>query len=402
MRVLAQLVRKELLVLCRDWHALLLLFVMPVFFILVMSVALRDRFAAHGGAPLTFRLVSHDHSDAADTVAAAIRTNGNFRDLGPGDETQVLDDARRDKVQFVVVIPDGFGEAITTASPRPVRISAGPGTDPAAAKLFSLAVERSVGSVRAARATAVLSVQLELLGLPARLDSAFALPAGALLVEQRSLYLAGQQQVEPSSVQQSVPAWLVFAMFFVALPLSTTWVNERRLGTLARLRSIGLSPAMLLAGKLLPYSVINLAQVALMLGVGVFVVPLFGGDSLSLGGSVAGLAIMAVAVSFAAVSYALLVANIVRTTEQATILTGVSNLLLAALGGVFVPRFVMPVAMQRVSYASPMAWGLEGFLDCLLRSGTAATVVPHALLLFGFGVASLSVAAVLLGRSRGM
>ena len=402
MRVLAQLVRKELLVLLRDWHALLLLFVMPAFFILVMSVALRDRFAAHGGAPLTFHLVGHDRSEAADTVAAEIRNNGSFRDLGPGDEAQLLDDARRDKVQFVVVIPDGFGEAITTSSPRPVRISAGPGTDPAAAKLFGLAVERAVGRMRAARATAVLSAQLELLGLPAKFDSAFVMPAGAVFVEQRSLYLAGQQELQPSSVQQSVPAWLVFAMFFVALPLSTTWVNERAQGTLARLRSIGLSPATLLIGKLLPYAVINLVQVVLMLGVGVYIVPLFGGDALSLGSSATGLAIMAVAVSFAAVSYALLVANIVRTTEQATILAGVSNLLLAALGGVFVPRFVMPAAMQRVSAFSPMAWGLEGFLDCLLRGGTASTVVPHALLLFGFGAASLLVAGVLLGRTRGM
>ena len=401
MRVLAHLVKKELLVLLRDWHALLLLFVMPTFFILVMSVALRDRFAAHGGAPLTYHLVNHDRHAQTDTIVAAFRANPGFRDLGSGDDVQLLDAVRRDKAHFLVVIPAGFGAAMTGPQPLTVRISAGPGTEPAAAKLFEVAMREAVSRVYVERAVADLKLQLEFFAGRARTDSAFAMHAVDRLVEQRSLYDAGQQQVQPSSVQQNVPAWLVFAMFFVALPLSTTWVQERGQGTFARLRSIGLSPATLLAGKLLPYSLINLIQVVLMLAVGVYVVPLFGGDALALGHSMAGLVVMALAVSFAAVSYALLVANIVRTSEQATILTGVSNLLLAALGGVLVPRFVMPAAMQQVSYYSPMAWGLEGFLDCLLRGGTVATVAPHALLLFGFGVASLFIAGVVLGRSRG-
>ena len=398
MRALAFLVKKELLVLLRDWHALLLLFVMPTFFILVMSVALRDRFAAHGGAPLTYHLVTHDRGAVSDTIVAAIARNPSFRDLGAGAEAQLLDDVRRDRAHFLVVIPAGFGAAMNGRHPLAVAISSGPGTEPAAAKLFEVAVQQVVHRIAIERAVSDLRLQLEFLGAP-RVDP----PPLVLdsLVSQRSLYAGGSPQVTPSSVQQNVPAWLIFAMFFIALPLSTTWVQERGQGTFARLRSMGLSPATLLAGKLLPYALINLVQVVLMLAVGVWIVPLFGGDALALGNSAAALAVMAAAVSFAAVSYALLVANIVRTGEQATILTGVSNLLLAAVGGVLVPRFVMPVAMQQVSGYSPMAWGLDGFLDCLLRGGTVVTVVPHALLLFGFGAASLLIAGVLLGRSTG-
>ncbi len=43
MRTLFPLIRKELIVLRRDWHALLLLFAMPTLFILLMSLALRDK-----------------------------------------------------------------------------------------------------------------------------------------------------------------------------------------------------------------------------------------------------------------------------------------------------------------------------------------------------------------------
>lgn len=401
MRALAHLVKKELLVLLRDRHALLLLFAMPTFFILVMSVALRDRFAAHGGAPLTFHLVNHDRSAVSDTIVAAIRRNPSFKDLGGGDEALLLDDVRRDQAHFLVVIPPGFGAVMRGPHLPAVTISTGPGTEPAAAKLFEVAVRQAVTRVFVERLVAALEFQAQMAVRSAPIDDPFVLDSLDRRVEQRSLYAAGQQQVQPSSVQQNVPAWLIFAMFFIALPLSTTWVQERGQGTFGRLRSMGLSPATLLAGKLLPYLLINLLQVVLMLAVGVWIVPRFGGDTLALGHSPAGLVVIALAVSFAAVSYALLVANIVRTSEQATILTGVTNLLLAAVGGVLVPRFVMPAAMQQVSDYSPMAWGLEGFLDVLLRGGTAGTVLPHALLLFGSGIASLLVAGVLLGRSRG-
>jgi ABC-2 type transport system permease protein len=107
--------------------------------------------------------------------------------------------------------------------------------------------------------------------------------------------------------------------------------------------------------------------------------------------------LMALSGSFAAVSYALLVANLVSTAEQATIFTGVANLLMAAIGGIMVPRFVMPAAMQAVSLYSPMAWGLEGYLDVFLRQGDLAMVLPWALRLVAFGLVCLGVAAASLG-----
>ncbi|MGH8307469.1 MAG: ABC transporter permease, partial [Gammaproteobacteria bacterium] len=178
------------------------------------------------------------------------------------------------------------------------------------------------------------------------------------------------------------------------------WVQERQQGTYARLRSMGLSAKSLLLGKLLPYLGINLLQVVLMLGVGVFVVPWLGGDRLTLGHAPLALCLMALAASFASVAYALLIANLVSTSEQATIFTGVANLLMAAVGGIMVPSFLMPPVMQALSHYSPMAWGLQGFLDVFLRQGGLRMVVPQAALLFGFGIACLVLAGLRLGLQK--
>jgi ABC-2 type transport system permease protein len=401
--MLLPLIRKELIVLRRDWHALLLLFAMPTLFILLMSLALRDKFADGAGAPFTFFLVNHDSADAlSDTLAAGIRGQKAFRDLGAGASAQHdADLVKSGTAQFLVVIPNGFSQSLTADDPKPLQVSAGPDVDRVTAMLFSAVMRESVSRVYLKRAMAPIVKQFgSLIPQNAPIDG---IPAGVMyrMIVQQSIYADGARRRQPTSVQQNVPAWLVFAMFFVALPLSTTWLQERHQGTFTRLRSVGVSPAQLLAGKLVPYYVINLVQVVLMIAVGLYIVPLFGGDRLTLGHSAAGLAVMACAVSFAAVSYALLIANIVRTVEQATILTGVTNLVLAALGGVMAPRFIMPPAMQRMSMASPMAWGLEGFLDIFLRDGNVATVASKALLLFGFGAAALLFAAVMLRRTTG-
>jgi ABC-2 type transport system permease protein len=207
----------------------------------------------------------------------------------------------------------------------------------------------------------------------------------------------GKQQT-PSSVQQNVPAWLLFAMFFIATPISTALIQERNQRTLDRLVTMDFPSHLLVLGKLIPYLVINLMQVVLMLLVGMYLVPLFGGDRLTLGQSSTGLAIMAVAASLAAVAYGLLVAQIANTTEQATIFTGVCNIIMAALGGVMVPRFIMPPLMQDLTQLSPMAWGLDGFLEILLRNGTVLDVMPRASALLGFALVLLVLTALLARR----
>jgi ABC-2 type transport system permease protein len=103
---------------------------------------------------------------------------------------------------------------------------------------------------------------------------------------------------------------------------------------------------------------------------------------------------MALAVSFASVSYALLIANLVSTSEQATIFTGAANLLMGALGGIMVPRFLMPPLMQTLGAFSPMAWGLDGLLEVFLRQGGIAAVAPQVLRLALFALACLALAGL--------
>lgn len=397
MSVLATLIRKEFLLLRRDWHALALLFVMPAFFILLMSLAMRDVFATGRTSTNTFKyyLVNEDTTAFATSIADALGTHAAFQptllDSVQGRRVAIL----KGDVQFEVQIPLGFTRLLPDSVPLRISVISGAGVSPPVNELFRASVREAVTTVYLRARVAALNPGLSVGG-----GDFLQMEKINALLKEETLYESAQLSRRPTSVQQNVPAWLVFAMFFVALPLSTTWLQERTHGSLTKLRSIGLSPVVLLAGKLLPYLLVNMVQVVLMLVIGVWVVPVFGGDALTLGHSPLGLAIIALATGTASVSYGLLIANLVSTTEQATIATGATNLLLGALGGVMVPRSIMPEALQHIAMLSPMSWGLEGFLDILLREGGVRTIAPRALMLVGFAFISLTLAGFRLQRAR--
>ena len=135
-----------------------------------------------------------------------------------------------------------------------------------------------------------------------------------------------------------------------------------------------------------------------MILVGVFLVPLLGGDALTMGDSYGGLLLITTAVSFCSISFALLVASIAKTTEHATTIGGVFNIILGALGGIMIPKFVMPDFMQTLSVLSPMSWGLEGFLDIFLRNGNVLDVMKESLLLLLIGLVMFSATAFIIRK----
>jgi len=156
---------------------------------------------------------------------------------------------------------------------------------------------------------------------------------------------------------------------------------------------------MMIWSKALPYLAINGLQAALMLAVGVWLMPLLGGDALSLAGiHWSALLLVLLAVSMAAISMALALASLVRTHAQASAVGPTVNILMAAIGGVMVPKFVMPEVMQQLAEFSPMNWGLEGMLAVLLRgSDTVGILLPTAKLM-GFATLMIIIAVLFFRR----
>ena len=111
---------------------------------------------------------------------------------------------------------------------------------------------------------------------------------------------------------------------------------------------------------------LNWVQLALMVIVGHWLVPMLGGDALHLGISPWWFLVMIVATSVAAVGLALLIAAYTRRFDHAAALGGGLNVVLGAIAGVMVPRMLMPPTLQTISEWSPMGWALDGLQSVFL------------------------------------
>ena len=123
-----------------------------------------------------------------------------------------------------------------------------------------------------------------------------------------------------NSVQHNVPAWTMFAMFFILYPLAGNFIKEREEGSMLRLRLISGSQWPVISGKFGFYFLICLVQFLLMIAVGIYIMPLLGLTKLVLGSNPLGILITACSVAMAATGYGVLIAVYFRTAQQALII----------------------------------------------------------------------------------
>jgi len=368
------MIKKEFLLVLRDRHALIALFVMPAIFILIMSVALKEQFNQDA---ITFNIsvIDQDDSKLSKKFIRKLDKAKSFSLLEQSEDIGILITIPKDyynlkkKSQKLDLLVKGSmkGDLLEIFKAKLLK-------EVMDAKLKQMSKEIKKTSFQASKTMKKISLDYD------------------------KLYSVKYEKTEliPSSTQQSVPSWIVFGMFFVIIPMSTIFINERKQNTLNRLNSMNVSIPLMTLAKIVPYLVINHIQVWIMLGVGVFVVPLFDTPALEITGSFMALEVLSVALSISAIGLSVLIAVSATSAEQATTIGGISNILLGAIGGVMVPKFIMPDSMKELSNISPMSWGLDGFLDIFLKQADVMMVAYNSALLAGFGLALLMVSMLIL------
>jgi len=125
---------------------------------------------------------------------------------------------------------------------------------------------------------------------------------------------------------------------------------------------------------------------------GIYLFPYLKLPALTVEGNLGVLAILASVTSLAAIGYGISIGTIARTHTQASVFASISVVILAALGGVWVPVFIMPPFLREISVASPLNWGLNGFYDVFIRSASFTEILPNIAGLLLFSIACIAVA----------
>lgn len=193
--------------------------------------------------------------------------------------------------------------------------------------------------------------------------------------------------LELNSVQHNVPAWTMFGMFFIVITLSGSIIKEREDGSYLRIKTMPGSYFTVMAGKIVTFLFVCLTQCFLMLLVGIYLLPHLGLPQLIIGSSKAAIALVAISSGLAATGYGVLVGTLFSTHQQSSTFGAVSVVILAALGGIWVPVYVMPEAVKFLAEFSPLFWGLSAFQNIFLSHGDVLSVqiyIYKLLLFFGF------------------
>jgi ABC-2 type transport system permease protein len=190
-----------------------------------------------------------------------------------------------------------------------------------------------------------------------------------------------------------IPGVLALLLLAVTANLSSMGiVRERELGTLEQLNVTPLKRWELIIGKLLPYGIIGMVDVALVIPVATlwFEVPLRGSLWLLVGTSAIYL--------LTTLGLGLFVSTISRTQQQAMMTTTFFFLMpMVYLSGFIFPIENMPRVIQLVTYAIPLRYFLIIVRGVFLKGVGLEVLWPQVLALFGWGVGMLALATA---RSR--
>jgi ABC-2 type transport system permease protein len=409
---------KDLKILFKDRGGMIVLFAMPAMFILVMSTALQSSFSVGGSDnPIELLVVNQDRGGLAEKAITEIGDLDGITLISNVDGTALSVEAADRMISngdysVALVFPADFEERILAAATDP---HAGEATitfitDPTTSTQFLGPIQGTVqGFIQQAAAYAQAPRQIEAgfaslseevppaqVQFVNQIGEAFvdAMTEAGGLENEGSLGVRFEQVAPsdfsvtefPDSVEQNVPGYTIFGVFFIVQVIATSLLSEKQDGTFRRLLAAPLSQPALLLGKLLPYYLVNLLQVALMFTIGALVF------DMNLGNAPLALVLVTLATAAAATGMGLLVASFGKTPEQIGGLSTLLALTLAAVGGMMVPTFVMPEFMQAISKISPHAWALAGYQDVIVRGLGLQSVLPEAGVLMAFAVVFFGVA----------
>ncbi len=402
---------KELLVLTRDRAGLAVLYIMPLTLIILMALIQDAPFRDYKDTHIPVLFVDQDNGQLSALISEKLSEAGMFS-LVRADSSHVANE------KYIQLVADGSYKAAIVVKDkasshfdRKLRIrieksfnsfaavkSAYPDPlpadddiqivwDPVIKKSFKDGLTTALNSIligyQADKTLAMVEDRLRRMSGDDKLTM-----SNTLLIEikQRETSEPDHALYALNSVQHNVPAWAIFGIFFMVIPLAGNIIREREQKTMLRLHLIPGSIQVVLLGKILTYLFVAVTQFVLVVLAGKYLMPVLGLPALYTGDNWAAISLVVMALGLAAAGYGVFVGTLFNTTYQASTFGAVSIVILAAIGGIWIPIFIMPEIVQKLSLLSPLSWGMKAFNTIFLRGSGIEAVYWEILLLSGFAI----------------
>lgn len=352
---LSAIIGKEVRQLRRDRLTFGMVFGLPIIQILLFGFAintdvrnLRTAVANQAGTHLSRQLVMDIKATQIVDVVAEAASASELEDM-----------MRRGQISIGILIPPDFDRRVVDKRRSAIQVLVD-GSDPT-----------------------ILSVANKLIPTPIAFDTAVAQTSAVDNIEVRPYY--NPERRTPVNI---VPGLMgVILMMTMMLFTAVAIVRERERGNLELLINTPLSSAELMIGKVTPYVVIGLVQLAIILGFGLWVF------DVPVRGSIIDLYIAGVAFIAANLALGLLISTVTQTQFQAMQATVFILMPSILLSGFMFPFDGMPQLAQALGEVLPTTHFIRLTRGIMLRDAALHELAGELYFLLGFAVVAMTVAA---------
>lgn len=427
--MILDIIRTGFMNLRRDRGAVMLSFIVPIAFFTIFAGIFGSR--KGGTDPISVAVVDEDRTEVSQRFVQALQAEGGLRvQTGPATSkgaTTALYDAttaeaavRSGDVPVAIIVPKGFGENPIgfgdESSGTTLRIL-NDSSDPIAAQVVygliqksamqampdamaaegTKLVDRVSGGLTAAQRARMDSSMAALRAYseerrktgPAAETKSGGLSGGIIAADIRDV--VGENKKNPLVAFYAAGIGVMF-LLFSASAAGGAMLDEADNGTLDRILSSRVTMTTLLLGKLGYAALLGFLQLTVMFlwGAFAFHVELFR--------HLDGFLVMAGVTSLASASLGLALAASCKTRAQLSSMTTLVVLVMSALGGSMVPRFIMPALLQKIGFVTFNAWAIDGFTKIFWREEPVTHVWLQVLVLLGAAVVFFAIARRLARR----
>ncbi len=366
MRTILFILQKEFLQIFRNKGMLPIIFVLPVIQLVVLAYA-----ANYEIKNIAVDVIDRDHSSWSEQLIHKITASGYFRlNAYQQDMNSAMEDIENNNADLVLVIPPHFEKKLVRENQQDIQI------------LVNAITGRKAG-IAAGYIQSILKdfnnhIRLEWMGKP---ESEF--------VEQTGIEITNAYWYNPymDYKQFMVPGILVVLVTMIGAFLSgMNIVREKEIGTMEQLNVTPIKKLHFIVGKLLPFWIIALVELALGLLFAWWLFNLIFIGSLWLVFAFAAIYLVVM------LGMGLLISTRTQTQQQALFITWFFFVILLLLSGLFTPIESMPLWAQRLTWFNPIGWFIKVIRMVMLKGSGWRDVQMAFYIIAGFAVAINSIA----------
>lgn len=369
--------KKEALIILSDIHSIGVLLILPVAFMLIMTFAM-----------------SGQTQNAVNGISIKINSDKNHQYVSAYQEYLkeqgfkiILDDNPAD---LYINLPDNFEKNILTGlSDESILLKLDVAVTPTMQPMVIQLVQAAFSKLR------LHAYMLDIGDLDDQslLEEQISEIKNSTNVKQFfSINIIDKSLTSPTLY--SVPSWIIFGIYFIVLPVSITVINEQQNGTLIRLKTFPISTSHYFFTKVSAFCLLSSVQFFILTLIGVFIVPLLTSQPEINISNWPIYVFSALVIVVSANALAFIIAALVNSYEQAIVLGGGINILLAAISGFMVPMNIMPEIMTTIASWSPLYWSAE-IIRATFMENNHGVILSYLINLLLFSMISFVVARYL-------